>query len=155
MLTGRAMRWHTSCTMKGNAPTAPREKEEKTMAGRAKIPAGSLTAYDARQQLPDLAAWMDDDMLKLLPLWRGSSFAADTEYFDLDNPDRGAFVATGAVERPGDHTYVSRAEASEDAWTQLVTWRQPLSDDQAEALQEQLRRWAPEGGQGAAGEALG
>lgn len=123
------------------------------MAGRAKIPAGSLTAYDARQQLPDLAAWMSDDMLKLLPLWRGSSFAADTEYFDLDNPDRGAFVATGAEDRPGDHSYVSRAEASEDAWTQLVTWRQPLSEDQAEAIQEQLRRTEPEEETSAAGQA--
>ncbi len=125
------------------------------MSGHAKIPAGSLTAYDARAQLTELSAWMDDDMLKLLPLWRGTSFAAGTEYFDLDNPDRGPFVATGAEERPGDHTYVSRTDASEDAWTQLVTWRQPLSDDQAEAIQEQLRRSGPEDEQSAAGLAQG
>lgn len=125
------------------------------MAGRAKIPADSLTAYDARAQLTELGAWMDDDMLKLLPLWRGATFAAGAEYFDLDNPERGPFVATGAEERPGDHTYVRRDDASEDAWTQLVTWRQPLSDDQAEALQEQSRRSSPEGEQGAAGQARG
>lgn len=125
------------------------------MAGRAKIPAGSLTAYDARAQLTELSAWMDDDMLKLLPLWRGTSFAPDTEYFDLDNPDRGPFIATGAEGHPGDHPYVSRDAASEDAWTQLITWRQPLSDDQAEALQEQLRRSGPEGEQSAAGQAQG
>ena len=125
------------------------------MTGPAKIPADSLTAYDARDQLPELAAWMDDDMLKLLPLWRGSSFAPDTEYFDLNNPDRGPFVTTGAEARPGDHTYVSHDDAAEDAWTQLVTWRQPLSDDQAEALQEQLRRSGPESEQSAAGQARG
>ncbi len=116
------------------------------MAGHAKIPAGSLTAYDAHAQLTELSAWMDDDMLKLLPLWRGASFSAGTEYFDLDNPDRGTFVATGAEERPGDHTCVSHTDASEDAWTQLVTWRQPLSDDQAEAIQEQIGRGGIGGG---------
>jgi len=154
-LAGWAARWHTSCTRDNGATTAPRTEGGKTIAGRAKIPTDSLTAYDARAQLTELSAWMDDDMLKLLPLWRGASFAPDTEYFDLDNPDRGPFVATGTEERSGDHTYVSRDDASEDAWTQLVTWRQPLSDDQVEALQEQLRRSGPEGEQGAAGQARG
>ena len=125
------------------------------MAEDEQIPADALTAYGAREQLPELSAWMSDDMLKMLSLWRGSTFEAESEYFDLNNPERGPFVATGEEGPPGDHSYVRCSDASEDAWTQLITWRRPLSDDQAEALQEQLRRFGPQDARSAAGQAEG
>lgn len=96
-----------------------------------------LTAYEGRDQLPELASWMDDDTLKGLTIWKGNRFAADEEYFDLNNPARGAFVATGDEGTPSNYTYGARSEASESAWTRLITWKQPLSIDQAEALQAQ------------------
>ncbi len=101
-----------------------------------------LTAYDAREHLPELVAWMDDDSLKALTIWKGNGFMAGEEYFDLDNPERGPFVAGGDEGTPTDHTYVARSEASVRAWQRLITWRQPLSDDQAEALQAQEERFS-------------
>lgn len=111
-----------------------------------------LTAYDCRDRLPELSAWMDDDMLKQVTPWRGNRFAPDEEYFDLDHPERGPFVATGD-ERPTDHTYVARNEVTEPAWAQLITWRQPISADQGDALAAQARQFAPGSPQSAAGEA--
>jgi cold shock CspA family protein len=55
-------------------------------------------------------------------------------YFDLDNPERGPFVASGDEGFIADHTYVCRDEVMEDVWAQLITWRQPISQDQADAI---------------------
>ncbi len=59
-----------------------------------------LTAYECRDRRPELADWMDDDTLKGPTIWEGNRFAADEEYFDLDNPARGPFVATGGEGAP-------------------------------------------------------
>lgn len=112
-----------------------------------------LTAYECRERLPELASWMDDDTLKELTIWKGSRFTPDEEYFDLDHPERGPFVATGDEGTPSDYTYVARGEATEGAWTRLITWRQPLSDDQAEALRVQEAQFSPAPEQSAAGQA--
>lgn len=92
------------------------------------------SAYDCRDQLPELAQWMDDDSLKLLPIWRGPRFERGEVYFDLDNPERGAFLATGDERQPSDWTYVAEREVPLEVWSQLITWRQPISEDQAESL---------------------
>ncbi|HLH25168.1 MAG TPA: hypothetical protein VK066_21820 [Chloroflexota bacterium] len=92
------------------------------------------SAYECRDRLPDLAAWMSDEVLKQVPIWQGARFERGQEYFDLDNPERGPFVATGDEHRPTDHTYVCRRETPERAWAQLVTWRQPVSADEGQAL---------------------
>ena len=42
-----------------------------------------LTAYEAREALPELSAWMTDDDMKLLPIWRGTRFDVGAQYFDL------------------------------------------------------------------------
>jgi hypothetical protein len=97
------------------------------------------TALECRDRLPELAAWMSDEVLAQLPIWRGPRFERGQEYFDLDNPERGPFVATGDEKPPTDWTYVCRAEATERAWAQLVTWRQPVSRDEAEAREWQRR----------------
>ncbi|HZR99377.1 MAG TPA: hypothetical protein VFE37_11755 [Chloroflexota bacterium] len=88
------------------------------------------TAYECRDRLPALAAWMSDELLKQIPIWRGARFERGQEYFDLDNPERGPFVATGDEKPPTNHTYVCRGETTERAWAQLVTWRQPVSADE-------------------------
>ena len=111
------------------------------------------TAYEAREQLPELASWMDDDTLKGLTIWKGGRFAAGEVYFDLDNPERGPFAATGDEGQPSDHTYVARGEATVAAWQRLSTWRQPLSDDQAEALRAQEAQFSIDAPQSAAGDA--
>jgi hypothetical protein len=92
------------------------------------------SALDCRDQLPELSAWMSDDLLKQITIWKGSRFEAGKMYFDLDNPERGPFVATGDEGFPTDYTYVARDECSEEAWAQLITWRQPMSEDQARAI---------------------
>lgn len=92
------------------------------------------TAFECRDRLPELAEWMSDEMLAQLPIWRGPRFERGQEYFDLDNPERGPFVATGDEHPPTDWTYVCRTEATERAWAQLVTWRQPVSVDEGDAL---------------------
>ncbi len=112
-----------------------------------------LTAYDCRDRLPELSSWMDDDQLKQLTLWRGGRFAPEEEYFDLDHPERGPFVATGDERPIVDHTYVARGEVTEPAWALLATWRQPISEDQGAAIQAQARQFAPGSPQGGAGEA--
>jgi hypothetical protein len=94
-----------------------------------------LTAYECRDRLPELSAWMTDELLKRLPIWRGARFERGQEYFDLDNPERGPFVATGDEGPPTDHSYVCRGEASERAWAQLVTWRQPISESQGQQIE--------------------
>jgi hypothetical protein len=102
------------------------------------------TAYDARALLPDLAAWMDDDLLRQLRIWKGARIEANREYFDLDNPARGPFVATGREHPGADHTYAAREEVMPDAWAQLITWRQALTADQAEAIEIETEQTRPD-----------
>jgi hypothetical protein len=111
------------------------------------------TAYECRDRLPELAAWMGEDLLKQLSIWQGRRFARGQEYFDLDKPERGPLVATGDEGPPTDYTYVSRAEASERAWAQLVTWRQLISADQGEQIDRLQRDLGAGLEQSAAGEA--
>ncbi len=94
-----------------------------------------LTAYDAREALPDLSAWMTDDDMKLLPIWKGTRFESGQHYFDLDNPSRGPFVAGGDEPPPKDLTYVARNEVPENVWMKLMTWGQPIDESQAQAIQ--------------------
>ncbi len=48
------------------------------MPDRTKDLRDCLTAYDCRDRLPDLASWMDDDLLKQITIWKGTRFAADS-----------------------------------------------------------------------------
>jgi hypothetical protein len=96
---------------------------------------GCPTAYECRDRLPELAAWAGDDVLKMLPIWQGRRLEVGQEYFDLDNPGRGPFVASGDTGPVVDHTYVCRAEVPEQAWELLATWGQPISRDQGEQIQ--------------------
>jgi hypothetical protein len=100
----------------------------------------ALTAYDCRDRFPNLTTWMDDDTLKQLSLWHESHLTPDEEYFDLANPERGPFVA-GVDEWPvtADRSYIARKQIPLRAWTQLVTWHKPISQDQGEALEAQER----------------
>ena len=111
------------------------------------------SAYDCRERLPELSSWMDDDTLKELTIWRGTRFAAGEAYFDLDNPARGIFVATGDEAQPTHYAFVARSEVSETAWIQLQTWGQPVSESQGEALQRLEDDASPAGSQSAAGDA--
>ena len=122
------------------------------MSDRSKDLRDCLTAYDCRDRLPELSAWMSDDALKLLPIWKGPRFERGQVYFDLDNPDRGPFVAEGDEAPPTDWTYVCRTDVPDEVWAQLITWRQPISEDQAEAI-EQVAASFDLGEQSPAGEA--
>jgi hypothetical protein len=77
---------------------------------------------------------MSDDALKELRIWTGRRFEANHEYFDLTNPERGAFVALGDEGPPTNFTYVCRDDVPEQVWAQLVTWKQPPSEAQAQAI---------------------
>jgi cold shock CspA family protein len=123
------------------------------MPDRQKDLRDCLTAYDCRDRLPELSAWMDDDLLKELTIWHGTRFERDEEYFDLDNPERGPFVATGAEGPPTAYTYVSRSQAGEEAWAQLITWRRPVSESQGEAIQRLADEFGTGPAQSAAGDA--
>lgn len=104
------------------------------MAKETKDLRGYPTAFDCRDQLPGLASWMSDDALKRIPLWKGNRFERGRVYFDLDNPDRGAFAATGEEETPTDYTYACMTEVPEEIWAQLITWRQPVSEADGDVL---------------------
>ena len=118
------------------------------MADRTKDLRDCLTAYECRDRLPELSAWLGEDALKLIPIWKGTRFERGQIYFDLDHPERGPFVATGDEGTPSDYTYVSRAEVPEQVWAQLATWRQPVSDDQARAIDQVAQDFAIEPDQG-------
>ena|SRR5579883_1480660 len=92
------------------------------------------TAYEARDALPGLSGWLSDDALKRLPIWQGSRFEAGRTYFDLDNPARGAFAATGDEAPPTDFTYVAENEVPPDVWVLLITWERPLAGADADTL---------------------
>jgi hypothetical protein len=111
------------------------------------------TAYDCRDRLPELAAWMSDDALKALRLWKGRRFEGDHEYYDLKDPDRGAFVATGEEGVPTSGVFVCRDDVPEQFWAQLITWRQPVGARQAEAIDMTSRDFGMGREQSAAGEA--
>ena len=111
------------------------------------------TAYDCRDRLPELSAWMSDELLKELPIWKRASFERGQTYFDLDNPERGPFVADGDEGFATDRSYVCRADAGERAWAQLITWRQPVSASQGEAIDATVRELGYGREQSAAGEA--
>jgi hypothetical protein len=110
------------------------------------------TAYDCRDAFPELSAWMSDDGLKELPLWHGARFEANHVYFDLDNPERGAFVASGDEERPTHRAYVRRVDVPEGIWAQLITWKQPVSEAEAEAIEGTVESLGVVGEQSALGE---
>jgi hypothetical protein len=111
------------------------------------------TAYDCREAFPELSAWMSDDALKELPLWHGTRFEPNHVYFDLDHPERGAFVTTGDEHRPLDRTYVRRADVPEQVWAQLVTWKQLVSEEQGQAIDETIGALGIGREQSASGEA--
>lgn len=114
---------------------------------------GCPSAFDCRDRLPALSSWMSDDDLKLLPIWDGARFEAGKEYYDLDHPERGPFMAAGDEGRITDHTYVCRDLVPERVWAKLVTWRQMPSTDQARAIAMDLDEVGIEGEQSAAGPA--
>ena len=111
------------------------------------------SAYDCRDRLPELAAWMSDDYMKVLLLWKGSRFERGHEYFDLDNPDRGAFVAAGQEGVSHDGAYVHRDGVPEQVWAELITWRGAVSARQAEAIEMNVEALGVGREQSAAGEA--
>ena len=111
------------------------------------------TAYDCREAFPELSAWMSDDALKELQLWHGTHFEPNHVYFDLHNPERGAFVTSGREARPLDRGYVRRGDVPEQVWAQLITWKQPVSENQAEAIEEIVEELGVGREQSAAGEA--
>src|SRR5438094_321863 len=112
-----------------------------------------LTAYECRDRLPGLSSWMSDDELKQVTIWHGTCFEAGQEYFDLDNPSRGPFVATGDERPPTHHSYTCRAEVPERVWARLATWDQLVSVSQAQALDTQVKNLGMGREQSAAGEA--
>jgi hypothetical protein len=111
------------------------------------------TAYECRDQLPELSSWMGDDDLKQVRIWKGSRFERGRMYFDLDNPARGPFVATGDEAPPTDHTYACRDEVPEQVWAKLATWQQPISESQAQAIEGLVREVGIGREQSAAGDA--
>ena len=111
------------------------------------------TAYDCRAQLPELAAWMSDDALKAVRLWKGRRFEGDHVYFDLRDPDRGAFVATGEEGVPTSGVFVCHDDVPEQYWAQLITWRQPVGARQAEAIAMTSREFGIGRERSAAGDA--
>lgn len=111
------------------------------------------TAFECRDRLPGLSGWLSDDDLKLTRIWAGARFERGQEYFDLDNPARGPFIATGDEGRPTDQTYVNRLELPEHVWAKLVTWQRPLTRDEFEALDAQERSFRIGQQRSAAGEA--
>jgi len=78
---------------------------------------------------------MPADDLQQVRIWKGTRFERGHEYFDLNNPERGVFVATGEESAPSDQTYTCRDDVPEQIWARLVTWRQPISASQAGAIQ--------------------
>jgi hypothetical protein len=78
---------------------------------------------------------MCDEVMKQIPIRQGRRLERGETYFDLDNPPRGPLMATGDEQPPHDRTYACRADLTERAWAQLVTWGQPVDEDQGQALQ--------------------
>ncbi len=115
----------------------------KPNGGRVRDLRQFATAYEAREYLPELAAWMNDDELRQVRIYKAPRFERGQMYFDLDNPERGAFVATGEEGFIADHTYVCRAEVMEDVWAKLVTWRQEVDEDQGRAIGIAARGFTP------------
>jgi hypothetical protein len=112
-----------------------------------------LTAYECRDRLPELSSWMSDDELKQVTIWRGTRFERGQQYFDLNNPSRGPFVATGDERPPSDHTYTCRADVSERVCARLTTWDQLVSVSQAQALDSHVKEMGTGRERSAAGEA--
>jgi hypothetical protein len=112
-----------------------------------------LTAYECRDRLPELSSWMSDDELKQVTIWRGTRFEAGQQYFDLNNPSRGPFVATGDEHPPSDHTYACRADVTERVWARLATWDQLVSVSQAQAIDRHVKDMSTGRERSAAGEA--
>jgi hypothetical protein len=98
------------------------------------------SAWEARDHLPQLASWMSDDDLKQIAIWDGWSFEANQTYFDLDNPERGPFTATGQEAIPHDWTYVRERDVPPQVWAKLVTWKRPLDEGEGETLARQTRQ---------------
>lgn len=106
------------------------------MAGRNNDLRDCPSAYECRDRLPALSAWMSGDDLKQLLIWKGDRFESGQQYFDLDNPDRGMIAATGDEGSPANYTYVVRSEVPEEVWAKLITWGQPMDAAQGEAISD-------------------
>ena len=95
------------------------------------------SAWEGRDHLPRLASSMSEEDLKLLRLWDGRGFEANQTYFDLDNPGRGPFTATGHEAIPNDWTYVRERDIPPEVWAKLITWMRPLDEGAGETLARQ------------------
>lgn len=98
------------------------------------------TAWGAREHLPQLSSWMSEEDMKLLPIWQGAGFEANQTYFDLDNPERGPFTASGQESIPHDWTYVRERDVPPGVWAKLVTWRRPLTEGEGDSLARQTQQ---------------
>ncbi len=107
---------------------------------------GRPTAWERRDALPDLSSWMSEEALKLIPIWQGRRLETGQVYFNLKDPDRSAFTATGDETPLAGTLYACRREVPEWVWAQLITWRQPVDDWQAESIAALTR--TEEGGTG-------
>jgi hypothetical protein len=81
---------------------------------------GCRTAYECRDQLPELARFVVDDELKLITLWKEGRLEAGQAYVDLDNLARGPFVATGDEGFITDHTYAAQRDMPLHIWERLA-----------------------------------
>lgn len=113
---------------------------------------GCLTAYDCRDRLPESSSWMSDDDLKLLPLWQEARLESGAVYFDLNNPNRGPFVAADGDHRSTDRSYVRHRDVPEEVWAKVITWRQPVSESQGASIAARAENLAIPEERGAAGD---
>ena len=86
----------------------------------------AFTAWEARDRLPELASRLSEEDLKLIPIWRGTRFEKGQLYVDLDNIERGPFVADGEEGIPRDRTYACRRDIPEAVWARLTGQGDPV-----------------------------
>jgi hypothetical protein len=86
----------------------------------------ALTAWAARERLPELAGRLSEEDLKLIPIWRRARFERGQIYLDLDNLARGPFVADGEEGAVRDHTYTRRLDVPDAVWARLTGTGNPV-----------------------------
>ncbi|MEW6301331.1 MAG: hypothetical protein AB1671_26960 [Thermodesulfobacteriota bacterium] len=123
----------TSGTDKPQAHTGERHPEQwrrdlnpNAMAGQNLGAAGphpekqGPTAYDFKPLHHSLRDFADDELKRIRILPAGTRLEQGATYFDLKNPSRGEFTATGGMEVGPEDWCVAKSEVDYHLWNRLI-----------------------------------
>ncbi len=105
-----------------------RDLQTDPMAGQnigAPAAAPTRTAYDIKDLHRGLNHLRDDDLKQIVVQPEGARLKQGATYFDLHDPGRGEFTATGDMAAGPDNWYVAKDDVHYNLWNLLTGVQEP------------------------------